>query len=246
MVGILILIYQNITEFLLIICSYIRKVLQKFYGAEYDIIKIQCIGSTHTFLIFCVEPCNSFFVVVISCLISIVFRIQKIIFCTRYLTDNTTRIKLLFIKTTITNHADQKFLLIIFIVNRKVFGIAQLFNVTTQDSSTCSMKCMRPNIFSCITTSYFQTLAQLPCGFIGKGNCNDFPGFGCIYATEFQKLFFRNRTGLANSFRQSSQMLFTCPIRCFFAFPSGTKAQQINDAVDQHRGLSTASTSQQQ
>ena len=108
------------------------------------------------------------------------------------------------------------------------------------------MEGARPDIRCTRADHALQSILQLICRLIGKGNGDDLPGHGTRQGTKLLHagaLFFR---GICRVALQKSKILLRGIHGKLLRITAATIAQQIRHAVDQHRGLAASRTCEEQ
>ena len=85
-----------------------------------------------------------------------------------------------------------------------------------------------------------QALAQLARGFVGEGDRDDLPGLGRVHGAQLLGARAVFRFGVGQIFGQEQQVFFGRACGRVLARQPLSEAQDIDDAVDEHRGLAAA------
>ena len=154
-ICVLILVNKNISEFSLIVISYILIFLQKLDRIENKIIKIHCVGIAHTLCIFPVKLTYLYFahIIALFCLIIIIIGREHFILCLAYDRKNIAERKHFFVKVKVLDDTLHKTLAVRGIINRKRTAEAKTLRVTAQNSYAGGMEGLRPDVVGPFTQS---------------------------------------------------------------------------------------------
>ena len=142
-VGILVLVHQNVRETVLILCQFLRESPEQFYRQINDIVKIQCIGGTQMLLVYTVQLCNHHLSIVTAGIFQHLCRRDHGILCPADLLDHTAGRELFFRHIHVRKAVLHQPPCIICIVNGKVAVIPQQGDAPAQDAHARRVKSRR-------------------------------------------------------------------------------------------------------
>ena len=248
MVGVLVLIHQNITEFVLIISAHILMLLQQLNGNEDNIIKIQCIVGLQLGLILIIGPGNMHRPD-ITVFLGPVHHLLRRNHIVLFLADGIEHIfmgKGFIIQAHVLDNIFHNALGVRGIVDCKTSGIAHPFNIPAENPAAGRMEGHSPDVVGLGAQQHRKPLLQFVGSLIGKGNGQNLPGSRRLHRAEGPC---QPGLMLRKCFRQILQKFHVLKGNMtgdFITVAAPAEADQICDPVNQNRGFAASGTGQQQ
>ena len=189
-VCVLIFVHQHIAELALVVLPHIAALLEQMDGLHDDVIKIHGPGPAHPVLVFFVNTAHGLLVIVVSCLLLILPGGNQFVLGPGNLTDDPPQIELLFIIAQLPQSLAHHFLFVVFIVDGEV-AVADPLPIPAENAHTGRMEGMGPDVLSHGTAGFFQPVLQLPGRLVGKGDGDDLPRTGRVYAAQIHNILRR-------------------------------------------------------
>ena len=172
-IGILILIYHNVAETVLVIRQNVLIFLKHLDRLADQIIEIQGIGIPETFFIFLIGAGIDFPHFVALCSPGIFFGTDQFVLrIGNYIQESTF---LVFFGIQIKKFDDfpHQGALIVGIIYRKASFITQYLNITAQDPDTGRMEGTDPDIFGAVAHDLVHTFSHFAGSLVGEGQCQN-------------------------------------------------------------------------
>ena len=247
-VGILVLVHQNIMEFPLVVFPYLPVLLQELHGDIENVVKIQGVVVLQALLIDGVDLGDLDNAVVrgaAAVLLHLLRGNQPVLLPADDAQYIPGRIGLV-----IQVHVPENFLHeplgVRGIVDGKAGGIAAAVNIPAQNAAAGGMEGHGPDILGTGPQHIGKPLLHLSGGLVGKGNGDDVPGVGRLQGAEPVCPVYLLLGWVFRQVFQERHILVPDKVRNFCPFRAPAIAQNVGDSVDEHRGLAAAGTCQQQ
>ena len=248
MVGILILVHQDISELTLVIAANIFVLLKKLYRNEDNIIKVQCVVVFELSLILFIGFCN-----VQGTEIPVAFRSvqhflrrEHSVFAPADSCKNILCGECFVVQPHIFDDLLDHALGIGGIINGKAPAVAHALDIPAQNAAAGRVKGHGPDILSLRPEQHGKTLFHLVGSFVGEGNGQNAPGCRRFYSTKV--ICHPTLTFIQVTFQrfQEQNIFFCYSIRNLVRVRSSAETHQICDSVNQHSGLTASCTCKQQ
>ena len=248
-VGVLILVDEDITEFVLIVRPHIRAVLQQPDGVQDDVIEVQRIGIPQFSVVKCIDFTDPDAPPIVDGLPLLDKRPRRlhIVLCTGNNAQDLPGRKRLLVQRQLLENVFNDPLAIVRIVDGEAAVKAEAVNIPAQNTHTGGVERGRPHILRHILPQHSaKPLLQLVGGLVGKGDGQHLPRAGGLHGAEVlhqRTLLLVGRFGV---FLQKSRHILCHgdgDIRTVTAPPI---AQQIGHTVNKNRGLTRSGACQQQ
>ena len=248
-VGVLILVDEDITEFVLVVRPHIRTVLQQPDGVQNDVVEVQRIGVPQLSVVKCIDFTDPDAPPIVDGLPLLDKRLRRlhIVLCTGNNAQDLSGWKRLLVQRQLLENVLNDPLAVVRIIDGEAAVKAETVDVPAQDTDTGGVKCGRPHVLRHLLPQHTaQPLLQLVGGLIGKGDGQHLPRAGGLHGAEVlhqRTLLLVGRFGVFLQKRRHVLRHGGGDIRTVAAPPV---AQQIGHAVDKHRGLAGPGARQQQ
>ena len=243
-VGVLILVDEDITEFVLVVRPHIRAVLQQPDGVQDDVVEVQRIGVPQLSVVKCIDFTDPDAPPIVDGLPLLNKRLRRlhIVLCTGNNAQDLSGWKRLLVQRQLLEDVFNDPLAVVRIVDGEAAVKAETVDVPAQDTDTGGVERGRPHVLRHILPQHTaQPLLQLVGGLIGKGDGQHLPRAGGLHGAEVlhqRTLLLVGRFGVFLQKRRHVLRHGDGDIRTVAAPPV---AQQIGHAVDKHRGLAGSS-----
>ena len=246
-IGILILVDQDIAEFFLIVRPHLVKALQQPDRVEDDVIKIQGIGVPEPALIFHIDLGNLGQPEIprLLALGQIVGSQLHGVLCPGDIPQNGPGRELLVVNVLFLDNVFQHPQGVVSVVDGKGGRKPQLVDIPAQNSHTGRVEGAGPDVIGCGAQHLGQTLLQFSSGLVGKCNGQNGPGGGGIQAAQpfLPVLVPLSRLGVR---LQKGQVFLGDKLWNLLTIRSPAIFHQICDPVDEHCGLAAPCPSQKE
>ena len=250
MVGVLILVNEDIPEFLLVIGPHLLVLLQQVDRMEDNIVKIQGVGLPQPAVVTGINLRHAGHPP-IPCIPGILGElIRGLVFILRVADDrhHGPGIKLLFIQAQRLYDISDDPLAVVAVVDGEIAvePRSQLLNIPAQDADTGAVEGCRPDVLGSGTAHSLQAFFQLTGGFICKGNCNDRPRCGRLYSAQtfcFQPVL---RPWSIRKVLQKIQVRLCNPVGGKITVAAPSEIQKIVHTVDEDSRFAASGSRQQQ
>ena len=246
-IGILVLVNENVAEFPPVIGAHLFKLLKQPHRVQDDIVKVQGVGLPQPVLVAGIHL-GDFIQAVVSCL----FALGGVVLCQQHLIlgpgdvaqDRPGRelfvVQLQFLKAVLDD--PQR---VVGVVDGKGGGKAQPLNIPAQDAHAGRVEGGGPDVLRLGAQHGGQAVLQFPGSFIGKGNGQNRPGSRRVQGTQGDHSVPVPLSGFGVGL-QEVQVFRRDPFGHFRTVRTPPVAHQVGNAVNQYRGLSAARSCQQQ
>ena len=245
-VGILILIHQHIAELALIILPHIILGLEQLHGLADDVVKVQGAGLAAALLVFGIDAGHCLFIIVLPRLGGKILGHQQGLLGPGDGGHDALGVKALFVEAEVPDHRHDHALFVVLVINGKVGGIAQPLNIPPQNAGAGGVEGVGPDVPSLVAAGHLQPGFQLAGGLVGKGDGDDLPGFGRVHGAQAGNFLLGHRFRVVHGPGQGHQVAVPRPLGRQLGFIAAAEPQQVDDAVDEHGGLSAAGACQKQ
>ena len=249
-VGVLILVDEDVAELPLVILPHVGVALEQADGVKDDVVKVQGPGGPELFLIGQVDVGDLLQAEVPlgPALVGVVPRQEHLVLGPGNVAQQRAGLEGLVIQVQLLQALLDDPEGIVRVVDGEGGGKAQLFNVPPEDAHAGGVEGGRPDVVGVGADGGFQPLLQLPGGLVGEGNGNDLPGHGGLQSAEEPgpALVPVRRIGVLGKAGEEVQVLISDVIGHFPAVGPPAVFQQVGDAVDEHRGFAAARPGQKE
>ena len=247
-VGVLVLVDENIAELPLVISTHALVLLQQANGVEQNIVEVQCPGVPQLFLVGGIQP-GHLLQAEVPAFGALLFKVRRQLQLVLGLGDDRQHgpgRELLVVHPLLLQAVLHDPDGIVSVVDGEGGGEAQLFNVPAQDAHAGGVEGGGPHIPGFGAQGPLQAVLQLPGGLVGEGDGDDGPGGGGLHGAQAirPELFLRGRVGEVAL--QEGQILLRHPVGHLGGVGAPAIANEVGHPVDEHRGLAGACTGQQQ
>ena len=207
-----------------------------------DVVKVQRAGLAHLFFVQLVHVRDLFAEVVARGVRGKLFRGHQLVLGARDHADDRARVVGLGVEVQLLEHVRDHALFIVLIVDGEGGLVAQQVAVPPQDAQAGGVEGVRPDRgggFFVVQRSG-QALAQLARGLVGEGDRDDLPRLCRMHGAQPLSARAVFRLGVGQVFGQEQQVVIGRALGRIFAFQPLPKAQDVDDAVDEHGGLAAA------
>ena len=248
MVGVLVLVHQNIAELVLVVGQYLRLLPQQRDGVVDDVVEVHGAGGAELFCVGRIDlghpaqlPIS--LAVVLS---GEVLRALVLILGAADDTQNALGRKGLLIQVQILQNILDDPLGVVGVIDRKVLVKADPVGIPPQDTDTGGVESGGPDIVCHGPQTGRQAVLQLPRRLVGEGDGNDLPGTGHVHGAQAAGPLRVRRLRALRKILQKRQVLPGGPLRHLLAVAAPAVGQQVVDPLNEDRGFAAASPRQQE
>ena len=184
-VGVLVLIHQNITEALLIVLQHLRCLLKQRHGLQQQVIKVQRIVRLQLLLVLPVAVCDPPHPEIPARILLKLLRIRAFVFGRGNQRQHLPLLQHLRIDVQGLQHLPHHGSLIICIINRKVTGIADKLDVTPQNPHAHAVEGGNPHLAGSLSHQLIHAVPHFPGRLVREGNGQNIPG---LHAAVFDEI----------------------------------------------------------
>ena len=244
MVGILVLVHQNIAEFPLIIVTDVLIFQQQLDGNIDDIVKVQSVVILQPGLILHVSSCNVERTDIAGGLRSVqhLLRRNHLIFLLADSAQDILGREGLVIQTHILDDFLHNPLGIRGVVDGKAPGVTHPLNVPPQDPAAGAVESHSPDILCFRTQKDGKTFFQLVGGLIGESDGHNAPGNSPFQGAEVIRPPTVIFIHIVVQRLQKGNILFRDGIGNFVGVTATAETHNVGDSIDQNSGLAAACT----
>ena len=247
MVGVLILVHQNIAEFSLIVSTDIFVLLQQLYGHKDDIIKVQSIVFPEPLLILHIGSCHVLRTDIPGLFSPFqhLFSGNHVVLFPAHSPQHIAGGEGLFVQIHVPDDFLHHPFRIRRIINGKAAGVAHPLNIPAQDPAASGMEGHGPDILRFRPQQDCQALLQLIGGLVGEGDGHNAPGNCRLHgAEEICPTAFLLGRGVVQLF-QEQNILLSHRVGDLPGVTAPAVAHDIGYSVDEDCGLAAACACQQ-
>ena len=247
-VGVLVLVDEDVAEFFLIIFQNVVMCLEQSNGVEDNIVKVQRPGLPQPFFILRIELGDPLQPEVAGrpALPGEIRRQLELILGPGNCGQHRAGGELLVVETQLLDAVLHHPLGVVGVVDGEGGGEAQLLNVPAQDAHAGGVEGGRPHVPGGGAQHSFQPGLQLPGGLVGEGDGDDGPGGGGVQGAQpvgLEAFFF---VGVGGVIPEKGQVVLCGPLGRLQAVRPPAVADEVGHPVDEHGGLARPRPRQQQ
>ena len=240
--GILILVHQQVAVLVLVELPYIRVFSQQLHGLVDEVVKIERTGLFQLFLVSCVDAGGLGALHVSGVVCKCLLRADQLILPAAHLVDGGLDGQEFIIDAQLFIYGFHYTLGIVCIIDGKAAGVADLFGPAAQNAHTGRVEGGGEHFVPFLAAQHpAQTLFQLPCCLVGKGNGHHVPAAHRVATQHPVQPAGGVCTG-HNGGAQGFDVLLGHRAGRFFGAVRRAEPDKVGDAVDQHGGLTAAGT----
>ena len=246
MVRILILVDEDIAELALVIVAHLLKLLQKLHGQKDDVVKIHGVGRTQPPLILRINLRNALEAVVVARVLGKVLRRGHLILGAGDHAQHGARRENFLVKIAVAQDFLQNALGVGGIVDREAALVAESLDLAAQDAAAGGVEGHRPDVIGLGAEHGRQTILQLICSLVGKGDGDDGPRCGRVQRAQLvnrRAVLFCRMLQLA---LKKFHILLGDIVGDLVGLRGTAEADEIGNAVDEHGRLAASRARQQQ
>ena len=249
MVGVLILVDQDIAELLPVVRPHIGAALQQPDRVQNDVVEVQRIGVTQLFVVKCVYFTHSDAAPIVDLfpLLAKSLRRLHLVLGPGNNTQDLPGRKALFVQRKLLERVLDNPLAVVRIVDGKAAVEADAIDVAAQDADAGRVERGGPDVLRHLLPQHpAQPLLQLVGGLIGEGDGQHLPWLRRLHGTEVlhQRALLLCR--LPDVGLEKRRLVLRDRHGDLMGIAAAAVAQQIGHAVDQHRGFPRSGAGQQQ
>ena len=238
--GVLILVHQQVAVFVLVELAHVRVLGQQLHGLVNEIIEVESTGFFQTLLVGRIDAGGQGTFCVLGGAGKGLLRADQLVLPAAHLVDGCFDGQEFVIHIQVLVNGLHHALRVIGIVDGEAAGIADLLGPAAQDAHTGRVEGGRKHLVAFLAAQHpAQTLFQLPCRLVGKGDGHHVPAADSVLPQHPVQP--GGRIGAGHNCRFQSLDILLCHLT---GGPAGTvgraKPDQVCDAVDQNSGLAAA------
>ena len=250
MVRVLVLVNEDIAKFSLVILPDLREFLQEPDSVQNNIVKIQRTSGPQLFLVGQVDAADLLQAEIplgLGLVHEILGQLHLVLGAGDVAQDRPGReglvVHVQFFEALLDDPQG-----VVCIIDRKGRWETQLFNIPPQNTHTGGVERRRPHVLGVWTDAVLQALFQFAGGFVGKGNRNNLPGRRRFQGAEQMGagILLLGVVGRVGVVGQEIQICVLNIVRDLAGICSPAIAQEVGDAVDEHRRLPASGSGQQE
>ena len=245
-VGILILVHENIAELALIVFQHLGVVLQQQHGFHDNVVEIQRTGLFHGLFVIAVDVCDLFTEVVTGGIRAELTRGHQLVLRAGDHAHHGSRIEILGIEIELFHYVENDALLVVLIVDGERALKAEQINMLAQDAQAGCVEGVCPDSGRgfLVTKGKFQTLAQFTRSLIRERDRNHLPWASGIHRAQVLRAGAVLRFRIGQVFGQEQKIVLGRPVGRIGIVQSIAELENVDDAVDEHGRLAAACTRQ--